>query len=218
MDTKAIVNVGEYSRHGRSRSIKPVGAWDHDMNVKEKLVPSGILEVVSGRSFLSFTASNNTSDFLADGLQAWWRERQSAFPHVKRLVINTDNGPECSGRRTRFLQRAVQFADETGLELHLVYYPPYHSKYNAIERFWGGLERSWNGYLLNNINTVINRASNFAWKGIKAAVTLFDGTYKKGVKLTGKAKASVEERLHRSLKLPWWDIIIKPKNGILVNS
>ena len=41
MDTKAIVNVGEYSRHGRSRSIKPVGAWDHDMRPKEKLVPGG---------------------------------------------------------------------------------------------------------------------------------------------------------------------------------
>ncbi len=218
IDTKAIVNVGEYSRHGRSRCLKPVGAWDHDMRVKEKLVPGGILEVVSGRSFLPFTASNKTSDFMVDGLLAWWRERQAELPYIKRLVINTDNGPECSGRRTRFLERAVQFADETGLELHLVYYPPYHSKYNAIERYWGGLERSWNGYLLDSISTVINRASNFAWKGFKTTVTLFEGIYEKGVKLTGKAKADVEKRLQRSQKLPWWDIIIRPKNGILASS
>jgi Rhodopirellula transposase DDE domain len=33
----------------------------------------------------------------------------------------------------------VRFADATGLEVKLVYYPPYHSKYNLynlIERCW----------------------------------------------------------------------------------
>jgi len=27
----------------------------------------------------------------------------------------------------------------------LVYYPPYHSKYNPIERCWSALEKKWNG-------------------------------------------------------------------------
>jgi len=54
MDTKATVNVGEYSRYGRSRGLMPVKAWDHDMRPKEKLIPGGILESVTGRSFLFF--------------------------------------------------------------------------------------------------------------------------------------------------------------------
>jgi transposase len=33
----------------------------------------------------------------------------------------------------------------------LVYYPPYHSKYNPIERCWSALERKWNGVLLNGL-------------------------------------------------------------------
>ena len=107
----------------------------------------------------------------------------------------------------------MQFADETGRELHLVYYPPYHSKYNAIERYWGGLERSWNGYLLDSVSTVINRAATFAWKGTTATVRLFESVDEKGVTLTGKAKADVESRLHRSSELPWWDITIQPKMG-----
>ena len=49
MDTKATIKIGEYSRQGRSRGLEPVKAWDHDMQVKEKLVPGGILEPVSGR-------------------------------------------------------------------------------------------------------------------------------------------------------------------------
>lgn len=57
MDTKATVHIGEYSRNGRSRGLKPVEAWDHDMRPKEKLIPGGILEPVTGKTFLFFTRS-----------------------------------------------------------------------------------------------------------------------------------------------------------------
>jgi hypothetical protein len=76
MDTKATVNVGEYSRYGRSRGLIPVKAWDHDMRPKEKLVPGGILEVISGRAFLFFASSYKTSDFMVDGLMLWWEARK----------------------------------------------------------------------------------------------------------------------------------------------
>lgn len=211
MDTKATVHVGEYSRGGRSRGLAPVKAWDHDMRPKEKLVPGGILEPVSGRTFLFFTGSNKTSDFMVDGLLLWWREKGRLFPSVKHLVINMDNGPECSGRRSQFLLRMVEFADETGLSVRLVYYPPYHSKYNGIERYWAGLEKSWNGYLLDTVDSVLRRAANFLWKGFKATPRLINSIYEKGVKVCGKGKKALEQRLKRSSILPWWDITICPK-------
>ncbi len=77
---------------------------------------------------------------MADGLALWWQARKRDFPEVKRLFVNLDNGPECSGRRSQFLRRMAEFADATGLEVRLVYHPPYHGKYNAIERYWAGLE------------------------------------------------------------------------------
>jgi Rhodopirellula transposase. len=83
MDTKASVDVGEYSRYGRSRCLEPVKALDHDMRPKEKLVPGGILEIVSGRSFLFFTSSYKTSDFMVDGLLLWWNERKHELPDLK---------------------------------------------------------------------------------------------------------------------------------------
>lgn len=211
MDTKATVNVGEYSRHGRSRGLEPVKALDHDMMPKQKLVPGGILEPVSGRCFLFFTSSYKTSDFMVDGLLLWWNERSQDISHIKRLVVNMDNGPECSGHRSQFLQRMAEFADATGLCVHLVYYPPYHSKYNGIERYWAGLEKSWNGYLLDTVNTVLNRAANFFWKGSHATVHLLESVYVKGVKVLGKERAQLEQRLQRSEYLKWYDILINPK-------
>jgi len=211
MDTKATVHVGEYSRGGRSRGIEPVEAWDHDMRPKEKLAPGGILEPVTGKAFLFFAGSNKTSDFVVDGLFLWWNERKRGLPDVKHLVVNMDNGPECSGRRSQFLLRMVQFADITGLAVRIVYYPPYHSKYNAIERYWAGLEKSWNGYLLDTVNSVLNRSANFLWKGLRTTATLLETVYEKGVTPSRKERTTLEQRLQRSPKLPWWDIMIYPK-------
>ena len=52
-----------------------------------------------------------------------------------------DNGPHNFSYRTQFLKRMIEFADWAGLEIRLVYYPPYHSKYNPIERCWGHWKR-----------------------------------------------------------------------------
>jgi hypothetical protein len=211
IDTKATVHIGDYSRGGRSRGTKPVSAWDHDMRPKEKLIPGGILEPETGDSFLFFSGSYKTSDFLVDGLLLWWEKRKHTFNSIKHLVINADNGPECSGHRSQFLKRMVEFVDMTNISVRLVYYPPYHSKYNAIERFWAALEKSWNGYLLNSVRTVLNRAENFTWKGIQPVVNLNDKVYYKGVNVTGNKKKRLEQRLNRSKTLPWWDISIYPK-------
>jgi transposase len=181
------------------------------MRPKEKLIPGGILEPVNGKSFLFFGNSYKTSDFLADGLKLWWEERRKEISHIRHLIINMDNGSECNGHRSQFLYRMAEFADMSGLIVQLVYYPPYHSKYNSIERLWAGLEKSWNGYLLDSVTTVINRAASFAWRETKPIVKLIDTVYEKGIKLRHKEKKELESRLLRSAALPWWDITIYPK-------
>jgi hypothetical protein len=212
MDTKATINLGDYSRGEKSRGREAVQANDHDMATKAKLIPGGILEPVSGKSFLFFGESYKTSDFMVDGIEAWWESRKHALSHINTLMINSDNGPECSGHRTQYLQRLVEFADKTGLTIRLVYYPPYHSKYNAIERYWAGVEKSWNGYLLSSEETVLKRAGNFIWKGERAVVTMIKGVYEKGIKLVADQARKLEARLQRAQSLKWWDITISPNS------
>jgi len=77
------------------------------------------------------------------------------------------------------------------------------------------LEKSWNGYLLESVTTVINRASNFAWRGIAATAMLIDTECQKDIKLCGKEKKNLKKRLMRSKDLQWWDISIKPKTEFL---
>ena len=129
---------------------------------------------------------------------------------IKRLVVNTDNGPEWNSHRAQFMMRMIQLAENSGLDIHLVYYPPYHSKYNPVEHYWGGLERSWNGYWLDTIQTVIERTANFTWRNVKTVTTTLFNRYPKGNNPAKKEKEAIDKRLLRSETLPWWDVVITP--------
>jgi hypothetical protein len=172
--------------------------------------------LMSGALTLIF-GSRETSDAWVDALQQWWRQVRLGLGHIKRLVIYLDNGPKNSGRRTQFLKRMVQFADWTGLEIRLVYYPPYHSKYNRIERCWSSLQKKWNGVLLNCLKVVLQCALRMTWKRLHPTVKRLHGTYPDGVRVPAKEMKQYEARLQRSATLPKYDITIKPMAESLVN-
>jgi transposase len=156
--------------------------------------------------------SHETSDFWVDALQRWWQKVRERFPHIRQLVIYLDNGPNNSGTRTQFLKRLVEFADWSGLTLHLVYYPPYHSKYNPIERCWSSLEKKWNGVLLTCLKTVLQCALRMFWKGQHPTVQWLAGDYPDGKSVPrGAPKRELESRLDRSPALPKYDITIRPR-------
>ncbi|MBX9682052.1 MAG: transposase [Gemmataceae bacterium] len=190
---------------------KAAKAWDHDPPAKEKWTPLGILILATGALALIF-GSRETSDFWVDGLKRWWGTARGQFAHIRRLVIYLDNGPNNSGARTQFLKRLVEFADGSGLTLRLVYYPPYHSKYNPIEHCWSSLEKKWNGELLNGLQIVLRCALRMFWKGKHPTVEQLAGDYPEGVRIKGRAeKRELESRLQRSPTLPKYDLVIRPR-------
>lgn len=211
IDTKAKVAIGAFSRKGKSR--QPEAAWDHDFQPTTILVPFGILDVSTGRLTILFGTSCETSDFIADGLELWWETNKSRLGHIQMVVIHADNSPHLKSHRTQFLKRMTELADKTGLKIRVVYYPPYHSKYNPIERCWGMLETHWNGTLLTSIETALNWAGSMTWKGIKPVVHLLEKVYQKGVKVSKDLMKNIEQRIKRSNTLPRWDIMIEPIVG-----
>jgi transposase len=209
------VKIGPFSRSGESRGAAAVQAADHDMGAEAILVPFGILEASRGRQridqlWLGFGQSRETSDFIADALEAWWSQRSPLYFDVGRLQIELDNGPEINSSRTQFMNRIVDFSDASGLEIELVYFPPYHSKYNPIERCWGVLEQHWNGTLLTSIDTAATWASTMTWRGVSPIIHRLEGIYERGVRLTRSAFQPIAKRLIRSETLPKWSVIITP--------
>ena len=209
MDCKATVKIGEFSRGGLTRGDNQ--ASDHDMGCTEKYVPCGIVDEESGALTITFGSSYKTSDFIVDTIEATWDAMDEHEKADTRLIqITMDNGPESSGRRTQFLSRMVQLADDIHTPIQLRYYPPYHSKYNPIERCWGILELKWNGAKLIDVETMLGWAKKMTWKGMHPVVELSRKVYEKGISLGKAAMRAVEARLKRHPALPKYDILINP--------
>ena len=201
--------IGAVSRGGLTVGDNQAG--DYDLGLHEKYIPCGIVEEDRGQLHIAFGSSYKTSDFIVDTLEAWWAALDEAEQvAMARLQIKMDNGPESSGKRTQFLHRMVAFCDVIGKPIQLLYYPPYHSKYNPIERCWGILELHWNGTKLVDVETMVEWAKTMTWKGMHPIVELSRKVYQKGVTLSKRAMQAVEARLTRHPKLPQWDIMIYP--------
>jgi transposase len=180
---------------GKSRS--DAKALDHDYNPKTTVTPYGIFIPGLDELFLYMTESKVTSDFIVDVLEDFWLGEKHRFCQIKTLVLNQDNGPQNNSRRTQFMKRIVEFAQKYELNIRLAYYPPYHSKYNPIERTWAVLENHWNGSILDEVETALNFASTMKWNAKHPVVKLVHKTYENGVKLTKKAMAQIEEQIER---------------------
>ncbi len=133
------MKIGDFSRGGVTRGDNR--ASDHDLGCEEQYIPCGIVDEDSADLHITFGSSYKTSDFIVDVIEAKWDAMGEQAQGATRLIqIKMGNGPQSSGRRTQFLHRMVQLADNINKPIQLLYYPPYHSKYNPIERCWGILE------------------------------------------------------------------------------
>jgi transposase len=211
LDAKATIWVGDYSRGGQSRVT--VKAADHDFQPDAKMTPFGIFLPQHDELFLYFTASKLTSDFMVDCLSDCWITLRDRFPHITTLVLNLDNGPENHSRRTQFMQRITELVDTFAVTVELAYYPPYHSKYNPIERVWGVLEKHWNGSLLDTCATVLHFAQTMTFRGRLPIVQWLNKVYLTGVRLTQKQMAQLEQRFDRLPGLAKWFVRIAPMIG-----
>jgi Rhodopirellula transposase DDE domain len=210
LDAKATVKIGPFSRGGISRV--PVQAADHDFQPEATVTPVGLFLPAHDELFLYHVTSKVTSDALVDCLTRWWQTVRERYAHISMLVLNLDNGPENHSHRTQFMHRLVDFVAQFAVSVRLAYYPPYHSKYNAVERCWGILELHWNGALLDSLHAVVAYSASMTWKGLHPAVEVVTTSYQTGVTLTKEAMAPVEAQLDRLPGLDKWfvDLLYQP--------
>lgn len=210
VDAKATLGLGLFSRGGYSRLT--VKALDHDFAPDQKVTPVGVFWPHAKRNelFLFLTSCPVTADLIVDCIHNTWLMIADRFPHVQTLLLNLDNGPENHSRRTQFMKRLTDLVDDFWLTLDLAYYPPYHSKYNPIERVWGVLEQHWNGSLLDTLETVLHFAQTMTYNDVHPVVNVVTSTYHTGVKLSQKAMAKLEERLERLPGLEKYFVRITP--------
>ena len=203
IDTKDKVIIGPYSRKGKSRIL--VEACDHELT-NDCIIPFGILDLKTDQSYFYSFISKPTSNAIVDCIDDYLSDK-----FCTKLVILLDNGPDNSGVRTAFLKSLVDLSNKYQITIELVYYPPYHSKYNPIERLWARLEKMWNGMLLSTKEICNKIMEQLTWKKVKSKVKYITKQYEKGITYSKEVMKQYESvNILRSQTLKKWSIVITP--------
>ena len=94
-----------------------------------------------------------------------------------------------------------QFADATGLRIHVSHLPPGTSKWNKIEhRLFCHITENWRGTALTTFETIVDRIGNTRTAtGLRVQAQLDTGQYPTGVKVTKSQMdeiALIPDRFH----------------------
>jgi len=155
--------------------------------------------------------SNVTSDCCVDIIEDWWSDSLREKETIERLVINLDNGPQQNSRRTQFMKRIQDFSNQADIQIQLAYYPPYHSKYNPVERTFGALEQYWSGELLDTEDKVVGLAKAMTWAGKNPKVSVVRKTYEVGVKVTKDVMDKLHDGFYKTEGIEKYSVLVTPQ-------
>lgn len=179
IDDKTAKYIGNLSGGGYSWITKE--ALDHDTLPDYILKPFGIMNLKTKEVDVYCTTSNSTANFKVDMLDKYLCEHLTS--HIDKVLIFLDNGPENSSRRKLWMSRIIKLSMKYNIAIELAYYPPYHSKYNKIEHYWGMLQRNWSGLILDTLDKAIGAINSTTWDGVYSKGHLITEEYEKGIKV-----------------------------------
>jgi hypothetical protein len=217
VDTKKKELVGNFKNAGSDYRPKgnPRRVNVHDFEDKElgKVVPYGVYDVGANTGFVSVGITSDTAEFAVQSIRSWLeRMGRQRYPRMHELTITADCGGS-NGARVRLWKIELQkLADETGLALNVMHYPPGTSKWNKIEhRLFCHITQNWRGRPLVDHMTIVELIAATTTKaGLKVESALDERTYEKGRKI-GKAEMAQIDMTGDPFH-PEWNYTIRPRN------
>lgn len=193
IDTKKKENLGQFKNGGQEWRPKgepiPVKTHDFPSQSEGKAIPYGVYDLIHNQGWVNVGIDHDTAEFSVESIRRWWQQLGVAqYPRSKHLMITADCGGS-NGHRNRLWKLKLQeFADETGLTLHVCHFPPGTSKWNKIEhRLFCHITTNWRGQPLTSLETVINLISNTTTgTGLEVHAQLDDNLYPTGIQVTNE--------------------------------
>jgi len=215
VDTKKKELIGSYKNAGRELAPtgQPILVNTHDFIDKElgKAIPYGIYDVGSDEGWVSVGISADTAQFAVAAIHSWWENLgRKRYPKANTLTITADCGGSNSYRVRLWKTELQRLAEQTGLRIRVMHYPPGTSKWNKIEhRLFSYISINWRAKPLLSRQTVIDLiASTTTSTGLKVYARLDPNTYPTKIQVSDDQIRAVNitgEQFH-----PEWNYTITP--------
>lgn len=217
IDAKKTEKVGNLKNAGRvyAKNGEAIQVEDHDFS-KRKAIPFGIYDIKENKGFVNVGMDHNTAEFAVESLRRWWKlEGKALYPKANHVMITADSGSSNSNRSNQFLWELQQFANETGLFVHVCHFPAGTSKWNKIEhRLFSYISRNWQGVPLVSYEVILGLIGGTTTKtGLQVKAVLDRGTYALHKKPSKEQMKQVHIRRHRFH--PEWNYSIIPDRDVV---
>jgi Rhodopirellula transposase DDE domain len=215
VDTKKKELIGNYKNAGRELAPtgRPILVNTHDFPDKEqgKAIPYGIYDVGRDEGWVSVGISADTAQFAVAAIKSWWKNLgQKRYPKAETLTITADCGGSNSYRIRLWKTELQRLANDTGLSIQVMHYPPGTSKWNKIEhRLFSYISINWRAKPLTSRQTVIDLiAATTTSTGLKVYARLDPNTYPTKIQVNDQQIQAVQlagQEFH-----PEWNYTITP--------
>jgi hypothetical protein len=186
MDTKKKELIGgNLHRSGSVYGTQAIEVSDHDYPhlADVKIAPHGIYDMKQNKAYVNIGVSSETAEFICDSLKNWWfNHGKFDYPKSDEILIFCDAGGANSYRHHIFKVELQNLANAIGMNLKLVHYPPYTSKWNPIEhRVFPHVTRAIEGVPLTTLDEAKDKIGSAKTKtGLTVITDVISKTYEKG--------------------------------------
>lgn len=214
MDVKKKEQIGNFKRPGKISCTAQPKAYDHDFQSFSEgiIVPHGIYDINRNIGYLTLGTSHDTAEFACDCFANIWQEHlQWVYPKAQTICILCDGGGSNSSSHHIVKQALMKLAQRLELNIIMLHYPPYCSKYNPIEHcMFGPLTRSWSGAPLLTIEDARKRAEmTKTKKGLSIVATVNQRTYETKRPIEESYESKKSKLIVFDDKLPKLNYIVK---------
>jgi hypothetical protein len=188
VDTKKKELIGAFHNRGQEWQPEQVpvftNVYDFPSMADRKAIPYGVYDVAANKAWVSVGVDHDTPTFAVNTLRNWWKKMGVIeYPDAKELLVTADGGGS-NGYRCRVWKAELQkFANETGLAISVVHFPPGTSKWNKVEhRLFSHISMNWRGRPLEDYETVVQLiGSTTTSTGLKVKARLDRRRYNTGI-------------------------------------
>lgn len=191
IDTKKKENIGQFKNGGPEWHPKgePTLVKTHDFpdKIQGKAIPYGAIDLTQNQGWINVGIDHDTAEFAVESIRRWWQQLgQAQYRRSKHLLITADCGGSNGYRNRLWKLKLQEFADESGLTLHVCHFPPGTSKWNKIEhRLFCHITTNWRGRPLTSLETVVNLIGNTTTiAGLEVNAQIDDNLYPTGIRVT----------------------------------
>ena len=208
-------NAGkEWMPPGEDTKVDVYDFGQKDPNKKGRImkaIPYGVYDVLKKQGFVNVGIDHNTAEFAVASLTTWWDTKgKQEYPEADEILLFCDSGSSNGAKNKLWKYCLQQFANRTGLAVHVCHYPAGTSKWNAIEHeMFSFITINWRATPLTAYEVILERIRHTTTKtGMRLEAVLDEHEYETGKKITDEQLRSIN--IQGDAFHPEWNYTIRP--------